>query len=205
MPEEGSVMMGDRAVVVDASTGQYKDAATGEIVSNFAEGGSVQQLKKGGQPNFRDRARSFAKGATFAFNDEIEGGLRALAQLDPAAYRREVNRIRMQQKAYEDANPIESLAFEGAGSIVPAFIPGGQVAAAGRLGSLAAKTPMAVRRIAPVAAGAAAYGAGSANSMRDIPRSMAEEAAVGLGLYGAGSLAARPVKAGYRKVRSIFR
>jgi hypothetical protein len=171
----------------------------------MARGGSVQQLKKGGQPNFRDRARSFAKGATFAFNDEIEGGLRALAQLDPAAYRREVNRIRAQQKAYEDANPIESLAFEGAGSIVPAFIPGGQVAAAGRLGSLAAKTPMAVRRIAPVAAGAAAYGAGSANSMRDIPRSMAEEAAVGLGLYGAGSLAARPAKAGYRKVRSIFR
>jgi hypothetical protein len=173
----------------------------------YAEGGSVQQLKKGGQPRLRDRARSFAKGATFAFNDEIEGLGRMLmsGRLSPEAYRDQVTRIRIQQKAYEDANPIESLAFEGAGSIVPAFIPGGQVAAAGRLGSLAAKTPMAVRRIAPVAAGAAAYGAGSANSMRDIPRSMAEEAAVGLGLYGAGSLAARPVKAGYRKVRSIFR
>lgn len=170
--------------------------------------GGLAKMKRGGSST-RDRARSFAKGATFAFNDEIEAGLRALAQLNPAAYRREVNRIRAQQQAYENANPIESLALEGAGSIVPAFIPGGQIATAGRLGSLAAKAPMAVRRAAPIVRDAALYGAGSADSIRDIPRAMGEEAAVGLGLYGAGRLggrlAARPAKAGYRKVRSIFR
>ena len=173
----------------------------------MARGGSVQQLKKGGQPRLRDRARSFAKGATFAFNDEIEGLGRMLmsGRLSPEAYRDQVTRIRMQQDAYEKANPIESLAFEGAGSILPAFVPGGQVAAAGRLGSLAAKTPMAVRRVTPVVRDAALYGMGSADSMRDIPRAMGEEAAFGVGMYGAGRLAARPAKAGYRKVRSIFR
>jgi hypothetical protein len=101
------------------------------------------------------------------------------------------------------------------GSMLPALVPGGQAATAGRLGSLGARaatlaakaprTAMVVRQAAPVAAGAAAYGAGAADSMRDTPRSVGEEALFGLGLYGAGRFAAKPVKAGYRKVRSIFR
>ena len=64
---------------------------------------------------------------------------------------------------------------------------------------------MLVRRAAPVAADAAMYGVGNATSMRDIPRSVGEEGAFGLGMYGAGRLATKPAKAGYRKVRSIFR
>jgi hypothetical protein len=178
-------------------------------------GGPVQRFGNGGQPSFTDRARSAAKGATFAFNDEIEAGLRALARLDPSAYQREVQKIRAQQARYEDQNPLESIAYEMGGSLLPAFIPGGQGVTAARLGSLGARaaslaakaprTAMMVRRAAPVAAGATAYGAGSANSMRDIPRSVRDEALVGLGLYGAGRFAAKPAKAGYRKVRSIFR
>jgi len=178
-------------------------------------GGPVQRFGNGGQPSFTDRARSAAKGATFAFNDEMEAGLRALAQLDPAAYQREVRKIRAQQAQYEESSPLESLAYEMGGSLLPAFIPGGQGVTAARLGSLGARaaslaakaprTAMMVRRAAPVAAGATAYGAGSANSVRDIPRSVGEEALFGLGLYGAGRFAAKPVKAGYRKVMSIFR
>ena len=104
--------------------------------------------------------------------------------------------------------------------MLPAFIPGGQGVTAARLGSLGARAAslaakgagmnrtqkaLAIRRAAPVVAGSVAYGAGSADSMRDIPRSVGDEALVGLGLYGAGRFAAKPVKAGYRKVRSIFR
>jgi hypothetical protein len=198
--------------------GAYKDVDNDEVVQVYARGGTVQApigLRKGGQPSFADRARSVAKGATFAFNDEMEAGLRALAQLNPAAYQREVKKIRAQQAAYEKNSPLESLAYEMGGSMLPALVPGGQIATAGRLGSLGARaaslaakaprTAMAVRRAAPVAAGAGAYGVGAADSMRDIPRSVAEEAAFGLGMYGAGNLAARPAKAGYRKVRSIFR
>ena len=183
-------------------------------------GGPVQKFGNGGQPSFADRARSVAKGATFAFNDEMEAGLRALARLDPSAYQREVQKIRKQQAAYEKSSPLESLAYEMGGSMLPAFIPGGQGVTAARLGSLGARAAslaakgagmnrtqkaLAIRRAAPVVAGSVAYGAGSADSMRDIPRSVGDEALVGLGLYGAGRFAAKPVKAGYRKVRSIFR
>ena len=215
---DGKLYIDDREVYLDEVGGAYKDVDTDEVVQVYARGGSVQApiaLKNGGQPSFTDRARSAAKGATFAFNDEIEAGLRALARLDPSAYQREVQKIRAQQARYEDQNPLESIAYEMGGSLLPAFIPGGQGVTAARLGSLGARaaslaakaprTAMMVRRAAPVAAGATAYGAGSANSVRDIPRSVGEEALFGLGLYGAGRFAAKPVKAGYRKVMSIFR
>lgn len=176
-------------------------------------GGPVQKFGNGGQPSFADRARSAAKGATFATNDEIEGFVRSL--LSGQTYTSERDKIRAQQAAYEESSPLESLAYEMGGSMVPAFIPGGQGITAARLGSLGARgaalaakaprTAMVVRRAAPVAAGAVAYGAGDAKERRDIPRSVGEEAAFGLGLYGAGRLAAKPVKAGYRKVMSIFR
>jgi hypothetical protein len=192
-----------------------EETYAGDPARGMYRGGAVQRFKNGGQPSFGDRARSVAKGATFAFNDEMEAGLRALAQLDPAAYQREVQKIRAQQAAYEKNSPLESLAYEMGGSMLPALVPGGQGVTAARLGSLGARaaslaakaprTAMAVRRAAPVAAEAALYGVGNANSMRDIPRSVGEEGAFGLGMYGAGRLAAKPAKAGYRKVRSIFR
>jgi hypothetical protein len=208
---DGKLYIGDREVYLDEVAGAYKAVDSDEVVQVYARGGTVQApigLRNGGQPSFADRARSVAKGATFAFNDEMEAGLRALAQLNPAAYQREVKKIRAQQAAYEKNSPLESLAYEMGGSMLPALVPGGQVATAGRMASLAARAPrtaMAVRRAAPVAGSAALYGAGAADSMRDIPRSVAEEAAFGLGMYGAGNLAARPAKAGYRKVRSIFK
>jgi hypothetical protein len=208
---DGRVYLDGREVFFDPETQEYVDVETNEVVQGYARGGLAQApiaLRKGGSPSFADRARSVAKGATFAFNDEMEAALRALAQMDPAAYRREVSRIRAQQTAYEENNPVESLAYEMGGSMLPAFVPGGQAVTAARMASLAARAPraaMAVRRAAPVAGSAALYGAGAADNVRDIPRSMAEEAAFGLGMYGAGNLAARPAKAGYRKARSIFR
>lgn len=153
--------------------------------------------------------RSIAKGATFAFNDEIEAGLRALAQLDPDAYQREVARIRAQQKAYEDANPLASLGYEAGGAMLTGLIPGAQGATAGRLASLAARAPGAARvaslavrnpraaELARIGVESAAYGVGAADSMADIPRSVGEEAAFGAGLYGLGA----GTRAGYRRLR----
>ena len=144
----------------------------------------VPQFAKGG---WVGPARSVAKGATFAFNDELEGLARMVmsGQLSREAYQREVNRIRALQQAYEDANPLQSMGYEMAGAFLPALIPGGQGASAGRLAALAAKYPRAAT-LGKVGAESALYGAGSANSMRDIPRAMGEEAAFGFGMYGAG-------------------
>lgn len=158
-----------------------------------------QRFDKGG-PSFADRARTVAKGATFAFNDEIEAGLRALAQLDPAAYQREVARIRAQQAAYEEANKLESLGLEMSGALLPAMLPGGQGPAAARMASLAAKAPRAAA-VAPVVGEAALYGVGAADSMADIPRSVGEELLFGLGVYGAGAAAAPRLKRLAAKVR----
>jgi hypothetical protein len=147
-----------------------------------------------GGPSFADRARTVAKGATFAFNDEIEAGLRALAKLDPAAYQREVARIRAQQAAYEEANPYESAGLEIGGAMLPALLPGGQGPAAARMALLAAKAPRAAR-IAPVVGEAALYGVGAADSMADIPSSVLSEGAQALGMYGVGAAAAPRLKA----------
>lgn len=158
-----------------------------------------QRFDKGG-PSFVDRARTVAKGATFAFNDEIEAGLRALAKLDPAAYQREVARIRAQQAAYEAANGPEALGLEIGGAFLPALLPGGQGLAAARMASLAAKAPRAAA-VAPVVGEAALYGVGAADSMADIPRSVGEELLFGLGVYGAGAAAAPRLKTLAAKVR----
>ena len=157
-----------------------------------------------GGPSFADRARTVAKGATFAFNDEIEAGLRALAQLDPAAYQREVARIRAQQAAYEEANPYESAGLEIGGALLPALLPGAQGLAGARMASLAAKAPRAAR-IAPVVGEAALYGVGAADSMADIPRSVASEGAQALAMYGAGAAAAPRLKALGAKVAARLR
>ena len=158
-----------------------------------------QRLQRGG-PTFADRARAVAKGATFAFNDEIEGGLRALMQLDPAAYEREVARIRAQQAAYEEANAPESLGLEIGGAFLPALLPGAQGLAGARMAALAAKAPRAAAAL-PVAGEAALYGVGAADSMADTPRSVAEEMLFGLGVYGAGAAAAPHAKKLAAKVR----
>jgi hypothetical protein len=52
-----------------------------------------------------------------------------------------------------------------------------------------------------VAGEAALYGVGAADSMADIPRSVAEELLFGLGVYGAGAAAAPRLKRLAAKVR----
>jgi hypothetical protein len=152
-----------------------------------------QRFDKGG-PSFADRARTVAKGATFAFNDEIEAGLRALAKLDPAAYQREVARIRAQQAAYEEANPYESAGLEIGGAMLPALLPGGQGLAATRVAALAAKAPRLAARIAPVVGQTALYSVGAADDTTDVPSSVASDVGQGLVEYGIGAVAGPPLK-----------
>lgn len=155
--------------------------------------------------------RSVVKGATFAFGDELEGLGRMFlsGQISPEAYQYQVNRIREQQAAYEKANPLESVGYEMGGAFLPALIPGAQGATAARVASLAAKAPGATRvmslaakspraaELARIGAESLAYGVGAADSMRQAPASVGEEAAFGYGMYGAP----RALRAGYRRIR----
>ncbi len=197
--DDGRVLSDEDAIALYRKTGRHlgvfrtPDEATAYAKRLHDQQEKMYVKKADGGPTFADRARQVAKGATFAFNDEIEAGLRALMQLDPAAYQREVARLRAQQAAYEDANPGESMALEVGGAFLPALIPGGQSATAARMASLAAKAPR-LAKVAPVLGEAALYGAGAADSMQDIPRSVGEEALFGLGVYGAGAAAAPKLK-----------
>mgnify|MGYP007049611517 CR=1 FL=1 len=154
--------------------------------------------------------RSVAKGATFAFGDEIEalGRMLLTGRLTRAQYQAQVDRIRAQQKAYEAANP-ESIGYEIGGAFLPALIPGMQGATAARVGSLAAKVPGVARatslaakspraaELGRIGAESLAYGVGAADSLRQAPASVGQEAAFGYGLYAAPRVA----RAGYRAVR----
>lgn len=151
-----------------------------------------------GGPSFTDRARTVAKGAMFAFNDEAEARARAL--LTGGNYDDILREIRAQQAAYEEANKAESFGLEMAGGLLPALLPGGQGAAAARVASLVSQAPRlariapAIGGAVPVAGEAALYGVGAADSMADIPRSIGEEALFGLGMYGAGATLGPPLK-----------
>lgn len=191
-PKAGDVIVVDnRDAVYDPVAKAYVFADTGEIARKaMKRGGAVKGYKNGG-PTFRDRARSVGQGVTFGFGDEIEGGVRALGRSISEGdlsslrqkYLRERDMIRAQQKAYEDANPLESLAYEGGGAMLTGLIPGMQGATAARVAQIAARSPK-LARAAAMAGETALYGAGTAESVRDIPRSIRDEALFAVPMYG---------------------
>lgn len=206
-PEQTTQVVNGRVTDIDPVTGVRVYVDTGEPVAPsvaMKRGGAVRGYQEGG-PTFRDRARSFAQGVTFGFGDEIEGGARALGSAlsdgDLMAlrqkYLQERDMIREQQRAYEDANPIESLLYEGGGAMLTGLVPGAQGVTAARMAQLAAKSPRAARA-ASVAADTALYGAGVADSVRDIPRSIRDEALFAVPMYGG----AEGVRMGVKRYKS---
>lgn len=188
--------------------GRVIDPLTGlpieeEEVVGMQRGGAVKGYKNGG-PTFRDRARSVGQGVAFGFGDEIEGGVRALGSAISEGdlmnlrrkYLQERDMIRAQQQAYENANPVESLLYEGGGAMLTGLIPGAQGATAARMAQLAARSPK-LARAAGVAADTALYGAGTAESVRDIPRSIRDEALFAVPMYGG----AEGVRSGVNRYR----
>jgi hypothetical protein len=179
-----------REVTFEPDTGRMFYADTGEDYDNpelgMYRGGHVQRLKKGGQPkagyDYANAARTFGQGLTFGFGDEIEARLRTLAAKDPNAYRNEVNRIRMMQERYGEANPKTAMALEAAGML------GGSLAAPSLGGARAlASAPRAARFLAGAAddlGQGALYAAGQAKTMRDVPRTIREEAPINAAFYG---------------------
>jgi hypothetical protein len=206
VPEMGTVMMNNREVQEGADGRMYyvDDNTPAEGISmGMYRGGSVQAFNKGGQAKKRgydygNAARTFGQGLTFGTADEIEAFIRAKAGGRP--YKTERDEIRRLQERYALANPNTALALEGAG-----MIGGSMLAPSLGATRMVANAP----RLARFGAGAvddlaqgAAYAAGQAKTMRDIPRTIREEAPINAAFYGgmsgagaAGRLAAK-TKAG---------
>jgi hypothetical protein len=177
-----------REVTFDPETGRRFYADTGEEYDSpeigMYRGGPVQRFGNGGSVgyDYGNAARTFGQGLTFGFGDEIEARLRTLASKDPNAYRTEVNRIRMMQERYGEANPKTAMALEGAGMIGSSLLMP-ELAGARVLAS----APRAARFLAGAAddlGQGALYAAGQAKTMRDVPRTIREEAPINAAFYG---------------------
>ena len=207
LPADASALIDKRTgreIYLDPESNEYKDALTGAVVQGYKamyRGGHVQRFKNGGQPkagyDYANAARTFGQGLTFGFGDEIEARLRTLAAKDPNAYRKEVNRIRMMQERYGEANPMTAMALEGAGMV------GGSMLAPSLGGARAlANAPRAARFLAGAAddlGQGALYAAGQAKTMRDVPRTIREEAPINAAFYGGMSGAGAGGKYAVRK------
>jgi hypothetical protein len=139
--------------------------------------------------DYGNAARTLGQGLTYGFGDEIEAKLRTLFATDPAAYRREVERIRAAQGQYAEANPKAAMALEGAGILGSAMLTP-ELAAARGLGALSRAAPRASKFIAggvDDALQGALYAAGQAENREDIPRSIREEGPYNAAFYAGAS------------------
>ena len=139
--------------------------------------------------DYANAGRTLGQGLTYGFGDEIEAKLRTLLATDPAAYRREVERIRAAQAQYAEANPKAAMALEGAGILGSAMLTP-ELAAARGLGALLRVAPRASKFVAggiDDALQGALYAAGQAENVQDIPRSIREEAPINAAFYGGAS------------------
>lgn len=183
--------------------GSVIDPDTGELVLPDGTRIPLAQKAKGGAVGYErdwgDAAREALKGATFAHGDELEAAVRSAATGRP--YRAEVDRIRAQMDRASDAAPISSVGWEVAGSVLPVLAARRPTAgASSKLSQLAQRYPaLAAARSGidaskmgrfamnsiPEMAMAAAYGAGEAKTVRDIPASMLREMPEALATYAA--------------------
>lgn len=139
--------------------------------------------------DYANAGRTLGQGLTYGFGDEIEAKLRTLLATDPAAYRREVERIRAAQAQYAEASPKAAMALEGAGILGSAMLTP-ELAAARGLGALSRVAPRASKFVAggiDDALQGALYAAGQAENVQDIPRSIREEAPINAAFYGGAS------------------
>lgn len=157
------------------------------------EGGSSAPASKATSPErftpeyFAGLGRSAAQGITFGTADEIEGFVRSL--LGEKTYKQERDKIRAGLEKFRFDFPVEAYGTEIAASI-PTM--GGAAAGLARLGVRGA--------MKQAGAGGAAYGAGAAEEMEDVPVSAALGGALGVGGEALAPVVSRQAKALGKKI-----
>ncbi len=161
-------------------------------------------LYKGGDPSDENSWKSnvmsgpvasTGSGLTFAFQDEIVGGLRGA--LSPNLTMKEgIDLERRALDQYKEKNPLTSLGYEMGGAIAPAIATFGASAplSAAKVGTTAAKA----------AASGAAYGAGSGEGLQDKALQAAITAPISGVAGGATTLLAKPVAKVGKTIKGAF-
>jgi DNA-directed RNA polymerase subunit F len=161
-------------------------------------------LYKGGDPSDQNSWKSnvmsgpvasTGSGLTFAFQDEIVGGLRGA--LSPNLTMKEgIDLERRALDQYKEKNPLTSLGYEMGGAIAPAIATFGASAplSAAKVGTTAVKA----------AASGAAYGAGSGEGLQDKALQAAITAPISGVAGGATTLLAKPVAKVGKTIKGAF-
>jgi DNA-directed RNA polymerase subunit F len=161
-------------------------------------------LYKGGDPSDQNSWKSnvmsgpvasTGSGLTFAFQDEIVGGLRGA--LSPNLTMKEgIDLERRALDQYKEKNPLTSLGYEMGGAIAPAIATFGASAplSAAKVGTTAVKA----------AASGAAYGAGSGEGLQDKALQAAITAPISGVAGGATTLLSKPVAKVGKTIKGAF-
>ncbi len=161
-------------------------------------------LYKGGDPSDKNSWRgnvmsgpvaSTGSGLTFAFQDEIVGGLRGA--LSPNLTMQEgIDLERRALDQYKEKNPLTSLGYEMGGAVAPA------------IATFGASAPLSAAKVGTTAlkAGASgfAYGAGSGEGLQDKVLQGAVTAPIAGVTGGATTLLAKPVAKVGKTIKSAF-
>lgn len=114
-----------------------------------------------GPASKRERVRAAAQGLTLGLADEAEAGFRSMYPSGGATYQQNLDEIRGRLKGYQEAYPIEAMAYEAGGAMLPAV--GGALLAPVTGGTSAAAIAPSLARLAGIAAlegGAYAFNTG---------------------------------------------
>lgn len=136
---------------------------------------------------FAGLGRSAAQGITFGTADELEAFFRSL--VGEETYKQERDKIRSGLEQFRSDFP-----FESYGTEIAASIPSG-VGLAANLGRMGVRSVLA-----KAGAGGAAYGAGAAEEMEDVPVGAAVGGALGLGGEALAPVVSRQAKALGKKI-----
>jgi hypothetical protein len=140
-----------------------QNAFVEQIRSQVEAGSKSSDAPAEAQPAEKQRLRSIAQGVTLGFADELEAAIRnplsalgsALGLSEGQDYKERLDIVRKKLESYRTENPLEAMAYEMGGAVLPA-VAGGVLTAGTGTAAVGAST---AARLAPTLARAAKVGA----------------------------------------------
>lgn len=207
--------------VDEAEWSRYSQEQKDNFLSTYNDPVAPKSLATVAQPTGdveKQRLRAAAQGATFGLSDEGLAAMQAAAasmsggQTFGEEYERALASERTKLKAYQQAYPVSSAAYEIGGAIIPSLIASAVTGGTATPGIVAAEAPLAARlgKAAMTGLGqGAAYGYGTgeggyANRLQSAAYGAGAGAISAPALVGAGNLIRFGARSAIDKARQLF-
>ena len=189
--------------VREASKGGFKDFYQLAKSFEYLVDGKEKLGKDVG--NFGDVMREFFAGASFEFADEMEALV--MSKLEKVPYDVVKDQIKREREAFQQQYPGRALTANLAGAVAPALLPGGQAAAASRLGQLGQTAVKALNPGQTAAQAVRGMAIGKSGALPALAQTRFGQGAIGgavdAGLYSAG-MAENPTQATGQDVSDVY-